>query len=163
VKHDNFDERLSDALRDAYPRATYPSTAIRAHIRNSMGHTHRRRSLVRTILSIAAVLTVFVGGVEYGRRIASVPRQPEPPLPIALQSVGSEWVARLAEFTERAPDMTPAERSAGRQAALAALFAATVELLQESQDDELLSAAARLLQTRRQSLREAVAPSAISF
>ncbi|NIQ55568.1 MAG: hypothetical protein GWN71_20055, partial [Gammaproteobacteria bacterium] len=73
--------------------------------------------------------------------------------PLSIQSAGTEYVARLARLSTEAEQLTPAEREEARQVALAILYAATLELLGDSENDEMLEAAAQLIYSRRQAER----------
>jgi hypothetical protein len=114
--------------------------------------------MVRTALAAAAAVVVFVAGSEYGRRTAAfgvgiAVAEADLSSPISIQSTGSRYVASLAQFTERASELTVEEREEARQVALAIMYAATAELLLDQENDELLEAVARLVYQKRQSLR----------
>lgn len=108
------------------------------------------------VLAAAAAVLVFVAGAEYGRRSAAQPESVTASLntPLAIQLAGTEYVARVADFSSDASNLTTSERSEARQVALAILYAASVELLRESEDDDLLTLVARLIESRRQAERD---------
>ena len=72
---------------------------------------------------------------------------------ISSQSAGSEYVARLAQFGADANGLSDDVREEARQVALATLYAASIELLRESEDDEFLATVAQLIFSRRQANR----------
>lgn len=157
------DDSIRDLVRDAHPRPPFPAVAIRRRIARSRGQRKPAGLLGRVALAVAAALLVFVGGAEYGRRTAA-PASPEvEPTPLAIQAAGSRWVAHLAAFTDSAPALAPAEREQARQVALAALYAASIELLRQTEDDDLLATVAELIEVRRQADRESSRPEPVSF
>jgi hypothetical protein len=118
------------------------------------------------VLTAAASLALFIGGAEYGRRTAPVSIVvPAPPtvvdartdLPYSIQSAGSQYVAALAMFSGSADSLSIEERRIAREVALAALYSASVELLREAEDDELLRAVTEMVAQRRNTM----GPSAI--
>ncbi len=110
---------------------------------------------------------MFVAGAEYGRRTAApvevLTSDAGVATPLSIQSAGSEYVARLARFSAEAEQLTATERGEARQVALAILYAATLELLRESEDDELLATAAQLIFSRRQAERDSEHDGALWF
>ncbi len=168
MSDENLDPRIADLLKREHTSPTFPKDEVKARVAATL-RTRRDRSdaerrwfihpAVRTALAAAAAVVVFVAGSEYGRRTAAingvVNSVPEMTLstPISIQSTGSRYVASLAQFTEQSPELTPEEREEARQVALAIMYAATAELLQDQENDELLEAVARLFHSKRQSLR----------
>jgi hypothetical protein len=168
MKDDNLDPRIADLLRKELAPPAFSKDEVKARVAATLrtrrdGRDIDRRwfvhPVVRTAMAAAAAVLVFVAGSEYGRRIAAangagiaVPEM-ELSAPISIQSAGSRYVASLAQFTEQAPELTAEEREEARQVALAIMYAATAELLQDQENDGLLETVARLFYSKRQSLK----------
>lgn len=121
-----------------------------------------QRGPVTGLLSAAAALLVFIGGVEYGRRgiqttgiegpVATVagdagaregalrvPGSTESvSLPLSIQSAGSEYVATLARFSGTSNQLPDEQREIAREVAMTVLYGAALELLEAIGDDQLL-------------------------
>lgn len=165
------DKHIRQLLQREYRAADFPKHELRSRIEGtlresgsggalySVAGTIFRHPLARTLLTVAAAILIFVAGSEYGRRVAtsaasqSAEEHAEISAPLSIQTAGSAYVARLAEFRSRAPELSEARRQEARQVALAILYAATIELLKESDEDDLLAAVAQLIFSRRQSQR----------
>jgi hypothetical protein len=178
MNDDNLDPRIADLLRKEHAPPAFPKDEVKARVAATLrtrrdGRDIDRRwflhPVVRTAMAAAAAVLVFVAGSEYGRRTATTNGVgnpvPEADLsaPISIQSTGSQYVASLAQFTEQASGLTSEEREEARQVALAIMYAATAELLQDQENDELLEAVARLFYQKRQSLRNPEHPDAVWF
>ena len=178
MNDDKLDPRIADLLRKEHAPPAFPKDEVKARVAATLRTRRHRRDadqrwflhpVVRTALAAAAAVVVFVAGSEYGRRTGAINGAgnsvPEAALsaPISIQSAGSRYVASLAQFTEQSPELMPEEREEARQVALAILYAATAELLQDQENDELLKAVTRLLYNKRQALRNPEHPDAVWF
>lgn len=179
---DDLDERELKELREMFPSAPFPEGAIEERIRTNAGLSGvnhpkalsrqgaltepppwRMGATVRTVVAVAAALVLFIGGVEYGRRTVS-PDAPTAPVQgggtliaesdpaLSIQDAGSRYVATLASFSGEVGNLSPAQRRVAREVALATIYAATLELLRESQDDETLRTVAGMVATRREEI-----------
>ena len=117
-----------------------------------------RSFAARAALTAAASLALFIAGAESGRRTApisvmvpapSTPTEVRNDLPYSIQSAGSQYVAMLATFSGQADSLSPEERRVAREVALAALYSASLELLREAGDDEMLRAVTEMVAQRR--------------
>jgi len=165
-------DRLRAALGAARPPAAWPAAEIEDRIRGTIAWRHRRvmglpassilrSGTVRALLAAAASLAVFIGGAEYGRRLGASQAPPiaeaagpavpveNVSLPLSIQSAGSRYVASLARFSETAPSLSPEQRQTAREVALALLYSATIELVRESRDDDILRTVSQLVEERR--------------
>jgi hypothetical protein len=169
------DDSLSDELRRRAITPPYPEAEIEARIHASIAdgvrpgrrqalttRTHLFRSrAARVALTAAASLVLFIGGAEYGRRTAPIsivvpapatPVEIRNDLPYSIQSAGSQYVATLATFSGQADSLSTEERRIAREVALAALYSASVELLREAGDDEMLRAVTEMVARRRNTM-----------
>lgn len=169
-RSEGFDDRLSEALKEGWPRASFPRREIEERLEHTLGRRAGtsvpqragrawwRGSTARSVLAAAASLLLFIGGMEYGRRTA-VPERPimstadeltpipaaPASLPLTIQSAGSEYVASLARFNGEAAGLSTEQRRVAREVALTVLYGAALELLRSSAEDEALEGAVRLL------------------
>jgi anti-sigma-K factor RskA len=179
MNDNQLDPRIARLLEREQAPPPFPKDEVKVRIAETLRRRRERTGpsqkrwyvgpLWRPALAAAAAVLVFVAGAEYGRRTAvgasEAAAVPAAGLsaPISIQSAGSRYVARLAEFTQQASTLTPEEREEARQVAVAILYAATMELLQDQENDELLNAVARLVWSKRQALSNPGHPDAVWF
>ncbi len=158
---DEFESRLTTALREDYTTEAFPESEIERALRDTLAVSARKsvgfgHSTVRYLLVAAAAILVFVGGAEYGRHTAYLEGDPRtiagetnrttvPDLPLAIQTSGSRYVATLAQLTEQAPDLSERQLRIGREVAVMALYAAAAELLRIDREDDVLQETVRSL------------------
>ena len=131
-----------------------------------------RSFAARALLTAAASLALFIGGAEYGRRTAllsifvlapTTALDARADLPYSIQSAGSQYVATLAMFSGRADSLSVEERRIAREVALAALYSASLELLREAGDDDVLRTITEMVAERRTALAPSVNGAGMRF
>lgn len=169
------EDALREGLRRDFAPPAFPEDEIEARIRASVARRRQRTprgdrpapprwsgGTAQAVLAAAASLVLFIGGVEYGRRTAVPPPAASAPgpevvapveqavsLPLSIQSAGTRYVAALARFSGQSDALAAEERQVAREVALAALYGATVELLREAGEDDVLSLVAEMVAARR--------------
>jgi hypothetical protein len=188
-------DEVREDLRSSFSPPPFPKERIERRIRRSIGEpTHADAwagtpelatndgrdgfgdpawsrhvgGVVRVALVAAAVLMVFIGGAEYGRRLG--PRgseadrtraaliasgiDPGAVLPLEIQASGSRYIATLARFSAESEMLPEDQRKMAREVALAVMYSAALELLSEGGEDQVLQSVANLVIERRTSLRD---------
>jgi hypothetical protein len=126
---------------------------------------------VRPVLQAAAVLAVFIGGAEYGRRLG--PRggvtesareamiasgiAPGATLPLEIQASGSRYIATLARFSAESQSLPLEQRQIAREVAMAVMYSAAIQLLEEGGEDAVLQSVANMVIERRALWRDSAA------
>jgi hypothetical protein len=180
MDQDDFEAKLRRELRDRFPAPPFPGNDIEEQIRSTLAKSRGdrvdtssttdaapvaprwwRSTTARMVLAVAASLLLFIGGAEYGRRTAlpytlststpatAVETYGSSPA-FSIQDAGSQYVASLARFSGESRSLSPRQRRVAREVALATIYGATLELLRESSDDEMLKAVVKLVVTRRE-------------
>lgn len=109
-------------------------TVLVLQARGLLRGARRRFRVELLVAAIAATLLVFVGGVEYGRRLA-VSESERLPVELQVQRAGSAYVAALRRLSERASPDSIAAIADGLEAGSRALRAAAITAAQLAPDN----------------------------
>lgn len=163
---DRFERDLERVARELYS-APFPADEIERDIDRTLSttgsgkHSGRQRKpslrdrvrLARNaVLAVAASVAVFLAGIAYGRvslvagekEAAGGPKEMGT-MPYEIQSAGSEYVVSLARFARVRDTLQPTEQQKAREVAFAILYGATLELMKQAEDDDVLRAVAQLV------------------